>query len=291
MKKLTILAALAITAFMSSCNAQSQKAQIDKDIDSLSYAIGTSRVEGLKEFMLSNGVDTTLMVQFLEGFHEGATNYEDSKLKARIFGMQIGQLAANDWVISLNNNIFGADSTMSINRELMLKGFTDALANNTDANPLALANAKKLVETKQKELKEMSLTKQYGENKAAGEQYLAENKSKEGVQTTASGLQYKVITEGNGEKPTASSEVRVHYRGTTVDGKEFDSSYARKEPAVFRVGQVIKGWQEALTLMPAGSKWEIYIPQELAYGTNSPSPEIKPFSALIFEVELIEIVK
>ena len=124
-----------------------------------------------------------------------------------------------------------------------------------------------------------------------GEQYLAENAKKEGVITTVSGLQYKVITMGKGEKPTENSQVKVHYRGTLIDGTEFDSSYARNEPATFRANQVIPGWTEALQLMPVGSKWMLYIPQELGYGNREAGDVIKPFSTLIFEVELLEIVK
>jgi FKBP-type peptidyl-prolyl cis-trans isomerase FklB len=110
------------------------------------------------------------------------------------------------------------------------------------------------------------------------------------VQTVASGLQYKVIVKGNGAIPTADNSVKVHYKGTLIDGTEFDSSLSRKEPTTFRVDQVIKGWTEALTMMSVGSKWELYVPQELAYGSNEAN-HIKPFSALIFEVELLGIEK
>lgn len=113
---------------------------------------------------------------------------------------------------------------------------------------------------------------------------------KEGVKTTSSGLQYKIIKEGNGAIPTDSSKVKVNYKGTLIDGTQFDSSYDRKEPTTFRANQVIKGWTEALTMMPVGSKWELYIPQELAYGARE-AGQIKPFSTLIFEVELVGIEK
>ena len=120
---------------------------------------------------------------------------------------------------------------------------------------------------------------------------MEENKTKEGVITTESGLQYKVIKAGNGEIPTKESSVKVNYKGTLIDGTEFDSSYKRNAPATFRADQVIKGWTEALTMMPVGSKWELYIPQELAYGSRETGGLIKPFSTLIFEVELLEIEK
>lgn len=128
-------------------------------------------------------------------------------------------------------------------------------------------------------------------NKEAAKKFLDENKSKEGIKTTASGLQYKVVKEGSGAKPTASDTVKVHYRGTLLDGKEFDSSHKRNEPARFRVDQVIPGWTEALQLMNVGSSVELYIPPELAYGDRGAPPVIQPGSLLKFEVELLEIVK
>lgn len=126
-------------------------------------------------------------------------------------------------------------------------------------------------------------------NKADGIKYLEANKKKEGVTTLDSGLQYKVIAAGKGEKPSAGSTVVVHYRGTLIDGTEFDSSYSRGQPAEFGVGQVIKGWQEALQLMTVGSNWQIAVPAELAYGEKGTGGIIGPNSTLLFEVELIDI--
>jgi len=126
------------------------------------------------------------------------------------------------------------------------------------------------------------------ENKTKGDAFLAENKKKEGVQTTPSGLQYKVITKGTGPVPKSEDMVKTHYRGTLIDGTEFDSSYKRGEPATFGVTQVIKGWTEALTMMPVGSKWQLFIPAELAYGAAG-RPSIPPNSTLVFDIELISI--
>ncbi|MGI6470456.1 MAG: FKBP-type peptidyl-prolyl cis-trans isomerase [Paludibacteraceae bacterium] len=128
------------------------------------------------------------------------------------------------------------------------------------------------------------------EQKSAGEKFLAENAKKAGVITTASGLQYEILKEGRGQKPTATDKVKVHYHGTLLDGTVFDSSVKRNTPASFGVNQVIKGWVEALQLMPVGSKWKLYIPQELAYGAHGAGEIIRPYSALIFEVELLEIL-
>jgi FKBP-type peptidyl-prolyl cis-trans isomerase FklB len=127
------------------------------------------------------------------------------------------------------------------------------------------------------------------QNKKDGEAFLAANKKKEGVTTLPSGLQYKVIKMGNGPKPTASQTVKCHYRGSFIDGKEFESSYTRGEPTEFPVGGVIKGWVEALQLMPVGSKWTLYIPSDLAYGENGAGQTIGPNAVLIFELELLSI--
>ena len=134
-------------------------------------------------------------------------------------------------------------------------------------------------------------TKKLEKNKKAGEKFLAENKDKEGVTTTESGLQYKVITKGDGPIPTDKDKVKVHYTGTLINGEKFDSSFDRGEPATFAVTGVIKGWTEALQLMPVGSKWTVYIPSEIAYGARGSRGAIEPNMALIFEMELLEIVK
>jgi FKBP-type peptidyl-prolyl cis-trans isomerase FklB len=129
------------------------------------------------------------------------------------------------------------------------------------------------------------------ENLAKGQKFLEENKTKEGIVVTASGLQYRIINEGDGAKPLATDKVTVNYKGTTIDGKEFDSSYKRNEPATFAANRVIKGWTEALQLMPVGSKWELFIPSNLAYGPRAMGADIQANETLIFEVELLDIVK
>ena len=128
------------------------------------------------------------------------------------------------------------------------------------------------------------------ENLEKGQKFLEANKSKEGIVVTASGLQYRIINEGEGAKPLATDKVSVHYKGTTIDGVEFDSSFKRNEPATFAANRVIPGWTEALQLMPVGSKWELFIPSNIAYGPRG-NRGIKPNATLIFEVELLEILK
>lgn len=177
------------------------------------------------------------------------------------------------------------------NIELILKGMGDKLKGNTEliVDPTnQLLNS--YFQKKQQEKKQQE--GQLGElAKAEGVKFLQENKKNKKVKVTPSGLQYEILKEGKGDKPSETSQVKVHYHGTTIDGKVFDSSVDRGEPIVFGLNQVIKGWTEGVQLMPIGSKFKFYIPQELAYGENSPSPAIKPYSTLIFEVELLGIEK
>ncbi|TQV75161.1 FKBP-type peptidyl-prolyl cis-trans isomerase [Aliikangiella marina] len=166
-------------------------------------------------------------------------------------------------------------------------GVKDAFTRSQLAVPQEEIQAAFEVISKVMEKKQAELSKQQAE---AGRVFLEENEKKEGVQVTESGLQYEIITEGAGDKPTATSTVRTHYHGTLVDGTVFDSSYERGQPAEFAVNGVIKGWTEALQMMPVGSKWRLTIPYELAYGEQGAGGAIAPYSTLVFDVELLEIV-
>ena len=294
MKKVLFIAAVAIATGLSSC-AQAPKAELKTEIDSLSYAIGLSRSQqGLTQFLEQQGVDSAQYSNFLKGVVDGAKSADISEKIAYSVGMQIGQMISVNWYESINQELFGNDSTKTINKEDMLAGFFAGVTGKGRAMDPIIAST--YTDDKMKSVKEASLRERFGENKAAGEKFLEENKAKEGVVTTESGLQYKVITEGKGQVPTSTDRVKVHYKGTLIDGTEFDSSYSRKDkdgnpqPSTFRANQVIKGWTEALTMMPIGSKWELYIPQELAYGSQD-TGTIPPFSTLIFEVELLSIEK
>lgn len=177
----------------------------------------------------------------------------------------------------------------TINPDLFLKGMKDNLAGELSMTPEkmqeTLAEFQAMAQQKQMEAQ----SKKAAENKTAGKAFLEENKTKEGVKTLASGLQYKVITPGTGDSPDLNDKVKCHYRGSLLNGTEFDSSYQRNEPAVFPVNGVIKGWTEALQLMKEGAKWMLYVPADLAYGDQGAGNVIEPGSTLIFEVELLEI--
>lgn len=195
------------------------------------------------------------------------------------------------YVIGLN---LGADmkrrSVEDLNFDMLIQGIRDAysggnkLLTEEEQNQIWAAFQKSLAE-KQK----VNTMKTAEENKKKGDAFLAENKNKEGVVTTASGLQYKVLRAGKGAKPKLEDTVTTHYRGTLLDGTEFDSSYRRNEPVSFKLSGVIPGWTEALQLMETGSKWQLFIPADLAYGTKGAGGLIGPNETLIFEVELISI--
>ena len=288
MKKIVLFAAIAAAVGFASCTAQAPKANLKNEVDTLSYMMGVNNTQGLNDFLVGRmGVDLNDLDAFIEGFIEASTK-TSKKDKAYMAGLQIGQQVSADMFDGINQQIFGNDSVNSLNKTDFLAGFIAAVKGNA---AFTLDSARVYVEKHADAIKAKALESRYGENKAAGEAFLAENAKKEGVVTTASGLQYKVIKEGKGEVPTETSTVKVNYKGTLIDGTEFDSSYKRNEPTTFRANQVIKGWTEALTMMPVGSKWELYIPQELAYGARETGGSIKPFSTLIFEVELLEVVQ
>ena len=288
MKKVSIFMAIAAAASLASCTAQAPKANLKTDIDSLSYSIGMAQTQGLKGYLTGRlDVDTAYMAEFIKGLNEGA-NKTSKKDIAYMAGLQIGQQISNQMMKGINQELFTGDSTKTISKDNFMAGFIAGTLEK--GGVMTMEAAQEYTRTAMETIKAKAMEEKYADNKAAGEKFLAENKTKEGVKTTESGLQYKVITEGKGEIPADTCKVKVNYKGTLIDGTEFDSSYKRNEPATFRANQVIKGWTEALTMMPVGSKWELYIPQELAYGSRE-SGQIKPFSTLIFEVELVGIEK
>ena len=290
MKKFTIAAVAAVCAVMmyASCGNGAPKASLRSDVDTVSYAIGMAQTQGLKDYLVGRlGVDTTYMDEFIKGLNEGANAGDDKKKAAYYAGIQIGQQISNQMVKGINHELFGDDSTKTISLKNFMAGFISGTTGK--GGLMTVDSAQQVAQEMMRAIKAKNLEKEFGPNKKAGEDFLKENAKKEDVKTLESGVQYKVIKEGTGVIPKDTSRVKVHYEGRTLDGKVFDSSYKRGQPTDFRANQVIKGWTEALVHMPAGSIWEVYIPQELAYGERQQGADIKPFSMLIFKIELIEV--
>ena len=288
MKKFTFAAIAAVAAIMiASCGNQTPRASLKSDVDTLSYAIGMAQTQGLKEYLVGSlDIDTAYINDFIKGLNEGANAGDNKKKAAYYAGIQIGQQIANRMIKGINHEVFGDDSTKTISLKNFLAGF---ISGTTGKKGLMTPDsAQEVAQRLIQRIKAKELVKTYGPNKEAGEKFLAANAKKDGVKTLPSGVQYKVIKEGTGAIPSDTSLVKVNYEGRLINDTIFDSSYKRGEPATFRANQVIKGWTEALTHMPAGSVWEVYIPQEMAYGERA-QRNIDPFSALIFKIELIEV--
>ncbi|MBQ4445580.1 MAG: FKBP-type peptidyl-prolyl cis-trans isomerase [Prevotella sp.] len=289
MKKFSFLAIAAIVALMVSCQSGTPKANLKNDVDTLSYAIGMAQTQGLKDYLVERmGIDTAYMDQFIKGLNEGANAGDDKKQAAYYAGIQIGQQISNQMVKGINHEVFGNDSTKTISLKNFMAGFISGTTNSKGL--MTIAEAQETAEKKIREIKTKEMEKTFGPNREAGEKYLANYAKGADVKKLGNGVLYKVIKEGNGEIPSDTAMVEVNYEGKTIDGTVFDSTYKRGRPVTLRANQVIKGWTEALVHMPVGSTWEVVIPQDQAYGERE-QPQIKPFSALIFKIELLDIKK
>ena len=275
---------------------------LDTDLDTLAYAIGMCQSEGLTQYLDGTlNMDTTKLLEFSAGVllgvgltdkrlgdEEDAAALAVEEDKAVESGIDIGRQIKNQMMPQMNEQVFGNESSENLPMDIFVAGFIQGYCHLD--NVMNLPEAKEAANRLMNKYQEEKAANEYRDNKEAGERFLFENASNYGVTTCASGLQYKVLHEGNGRKPKEDDVVRVHYEGRLIDGTVFDSSYERGEPIEFGLQQVIKGWTEALTKMPVGSEWEIYIPQELAYGSRE-MDQIKPFSTLIFKVKLLDIVE
>lgn len=298
MRKGIILAALVITAgaAFNVANATEKKKKtqpttltaaklsLETSSDSLSYAAGMTMTDGLLPFLKSNfGVETEQLDIVEEAFKATMANGADPKAKAYVAGQQVAFMVLERMLPKMKEDFAGSKDSIDI--DLFTNGFINAL--KKDYTMMVDTTASKYFDKTRKEVKaahDAAMRKE-------GEDFLAANAKKEGVVTLPSGLQYKIINKGTGEIPAANDEVTVKYEGRLINGTVFDSSYKRGDgTAKFRPNQVIKGWKEALTMMPVGSKWELYIPQNLAYGERKSGP-IPAFSTLVFTVELVKIDK
>lgn len=254
--------------------------------DSTAYIFGLSQSQGLKAYMQQQlHVDTAYIDDFARGIMDRvAMDPADKEAQAYSAGQNIGG-QIEQMVANFSKDYYAADPDKKADPRIVAAAIVAGLYDKGEMPAdSAMQKFRAIMNDRQKANSEAM----YGGNRAAGEAFLEDNKKKEGVITLPSGLQYKVLTQGNGPVPTATSKVKVNYEGHLIDGTEFDSSYKRGQAATFQADQVIKGWTEALCKMPVGSKWELYIPQDLAYGDRD-TGKIKPYSALIFTVELLGI--
>lgn len=295
MKKIILLAALVVasTALYAAPSKKKKKevaaAKVEKPVelisasDSLSYAAGKFMSRGLLEYLQRNlQVDTAYLADFITGFREAMEKTGDPRYTATNAGRTIAQQVDKQMLPTVLKQFEGTEHT--IDARLLHEGFISGVLADTTimTEPHAVTLFKVTSEADEKKKNEAY--------KTANEAWLNENKTKEGVQTLPSGLQYKVLTTGNGKVAKADDMVTVKYEGKLIDGTVFDSSYKRNpQTTEFKPNQVIKGWTEALCMMPEGSKWELYIPQELGYGARGAGQHIKPFSTLIFTVEVVKV--
>lgn len=293
MKYVALALALLLCVNVNAEKRKSKKAQqpVEEKVDTIpmsefSYAYGIAQTNGLLNYLSQRaGVDIAYLEDFLQGFEFSEETPEVKKLKAWVQGVEIRKQLESQLLPQANRQV--NDSVDLIDKAAFLEGFRAGIRENGRmTQDSAQAVASKQLEYYHK----VKMESKFGQNRIDGEKFLAENAKKDSVKVTPSGLQYKILTAGTGAVPTATQKVKVNYEGRLIDGTVFDSSYKRQQPATFAANQVIKGWTEALTMMPVGSKWELYIPQELAYGDRE-TGKIPPFSMLIFTVELLEIVQ
>lgn len=284
--KLVALSLLAAGA-LSSCNTSgSVDLKLETKADSVSYALALTQFPAELRSMLTKQFegDSTAIDAMIDGVKYGKV-HTTAKEKAYATGVTMGQGISSDMIKQINKNILKDEDAQVFNADNILSAFITLAEGGKTLMTAEEANA--YLTENIPLLQEEHSNKLYGEYKASNTDFLTENAKKEGVKTTESGLQYKIITEGKGAMYKEGQEAVLNYEGKLIDGTVFDSSYERGEPATFNPNNVVKGFKEAILAMPAGSVWEVYIPQELGYA-SADMGKIKPFSTLIFKIELIE---
>ena len=270
MKKYILLALCACISLGASAAKKTTKKKKGKEpvevvdtisVDSFSYYYGRANSNGLKMYLAQRmGIDTTYVIDFLKGFEQKELSDADKREKARLAGIEIRQQVEEQVYPGASKQV--NDSTDILNKELFVRGFRDGFSGVRTS--ISMDSTQALVKKQMDYYHKVNMEKKYGANRKAGEDFLKANAKKDSIKVTPSGLQYKVLTAGTGEIPTKESKVKVNYEGHLIDGTEFDSSYKRGKPVTFPVGGVIPGWTEALCMMPVGSKWMLYVPQETA---------------------------
>ena len=287
MKKLSFVFVAVVAAIIASCGNGTPKANLKNDVDTLSYAIGMTQTQGLREYLTPIGVDSAYMDEFIKGLNEAANVGDDKKKVAYYAGIQIGQQISQQMIRGINYEIFGEDSTQTISLSNFMAGFVCGTLGEEGLMTMSEAHMK--ARQKEMEIKKAQMEKNFGPWKKENEDFMAKIAKKEGISKLENGVYYEVIEEGKGAIPNDTNVVKVNYEGRLINDSIFDSSIKRGEPMKFRCNQVIAGWTNALTHMPVGSKWKVYIPQEQAYGDRAAGPVVKPFSALVFDIELLGI--
>lgn len=251
--------------------------------DSLSYAMGITMSNGLDTYLEKQfGITKELMPDFIRGLKEGISKRKDANFAAHGVGIAVSRQIESRLLPNMVSQF--EESKSPIDTEILYSGIVAAMSK--DSTMMSSATAAKFFKEQEIAIRQQ----REAENKAKNEAFMAENKAKEGVVTLPSGLQYRIIKKGTGAIPKATDDVQVIYEGKTIDGKVFDSTAKHgTEFDTFNVGGLIKGWTEALQLMPVGSKWEIFIPYNLAYGERGAGRDIAPYSTLIFTLELKDI--
>lgn len=270
-------------------NVNLSKPELTNAADSLAYLFGSYQSNGLKGYIATQlGVDTVhQMNKFCEGVLDRVkTGPADTSADAYYSGIQIGAQILN-MAKALSKDYYAADPEKSISANIIALAILRGVMGQSE---YTIQEAQSMFQDKMTARQKENKERLYGSNREVGEKWLKDNSTKEGVVVLPSGLQYKILTKGTGEVPKTNQRVKVDYEGRLIDGTVFDSSYKRGKPATFGLSQVVRGWTEALSMMPVGSKWEIYLPYDLAYGDRE-SGQIKPYSALIFTVELLGIEK
>lgn len=286
MKKTLLIVAAAIVAFGSCNKGGIPKGNPKTDLDTLSYELGVANSQGVKMYIANQlGVDTAYMDEFYKGFAAAAQAGNDKKLAAYYAGVQIGQQVGTQVYSAANSELFGSDSTKTINLTQLVAGFIEGAKGEPKIN---LEQIKRELTKRVEAYKDQNLTKTYGENKKKSDAFIAQKAKEADVKKLPGGTLYKVISEGTGPVPAPTNKVQVIYEGKTIDGNVFDSSEKNNggKPTEVMLNQVVPGWQEALSIMPEGSEWELYIPYDQAYG-NRDMGTIKPYSALIFKIKLV----
>lgn len=277
---------MAIAALtLAGCGKSTPKADLNNDIDSLSYAIGMEQSQGVKEYLQRMGVDTTYMDEFIKGLNAGVASSDNKKQSAYNLGVSVG-MQMGMMKKGINQQLFGADSTKTISMDNFVAGFA---AGATGKNmKFTLQQAQMVEQMKAAAIQAKAAQKTYGKWMKQNNDFMAKISKTAGIKKLGNGVYYKVVKEGNGPVPSDTSTVVLNYEGKDITGKVFDSSFKRNQPATMRVNGSIPGFAEALSHMPVGSVWEVYIPSAAAYGERDMG-QIKPYSALVFKIQLISI--